>query len=423
VLWVIVLAGIILLSLNRSAMVQAYLANNELATVQARWLARAGVEQALAVLANDIDETDSPLDYWYDDSFSFEQYELDSGTFSVISPDEQFEGVGAIRYGLTDLSGKLNISSASEDALMLLPDIHEEQVQSIIDWRDGDKNTRPGGAEQGYYQNLDFPYEVANAPFTSIYELRLVRGIDDETFYGEDANLNGVLDANENDGDDSAPTDIADGRLELGLAGLTTVHSYENNTDPYGATRVNLNSVDYNTLKDTFNLSARLAVGVIEKRDDDEFESVLELAQVRAGSKGAGPEEGEVDQFDLEWVAEHYDLFTIDDEERYPGRINLNTAPVEVLETLPDITPEQARQIFDYRLSPQGPILGYHELLNSGFVDEDTLRAIIPFVSLRSHVFEVRSVGVAGNGVRRQLTAVVDRGQNPARIIYQYHQE
>lgn len=424
VLWVIVLAGVILLSVNRSAMVHASLAQNELARVQARWLARAGVEQALAILADDIEPQDSPLDYWYEDALSFEQVELTTGVFSVIAPDERTEGVNATRYGLTDLSGRINLSTASEQALRRLPDITDEQVQAILDWRDGDSNTRAGGAEQGYYQQLDFPYDPANKPFASIRELRLVRGIDDETFFGEDANLNYILDPNENDGDVSQPQDIADGELELGLAGLGAVHSYENNTDPYGATRTNLNNVQWQTLQQTFYFSQALAYGVIDHRNNNEFEDIFDLLDVRPLAKGAPAQEGEISQVNIEWLAQNYDSFTVnDDNDRLPARINLNTAPIEVLMTLPRITDDQARQIFDYRLSPQGPITGYDQLINAGIIDDDLFELLAEHITLRSHVFEVNAVGVANNGVKYNITAVIDRGQNPPRIIYQHYQE
>ena len=43
-------------------------------------------------------------------------------------------------------------------------------------------------------------------------ELALVNGATYEVLYGEDANMNGVLDPNEDDGEESAPTDNSDGK-------------------------------------------------------------------------------------------------------------------------------------------------------------------------------------------------------------------
>jgi hypothetical protein len=43
-----------------------------------------------------------------------------------------------------------------------------------------------------------------------VAELRLVAGASLNLLYGEDANMNGLLDANENDGDVSSPSDNRD---------------------------------------------------------------------------------------------------------------------------------------------------------------------------------------------------------------------
>src|SRR4030095_7853637 len=63
----------------------------------------------------------------------------------------------------------------------------------------------------------------------------LVNGVTAEILYGEDANLNGVLDANENDSDNSAPYDNRDGRLDSGLMEYFTVYSRE----PASGTNIN----------------------------------------------------------------------------------------------------------------------------------------------------------------------------------------
>ena len=56
-------------------------------------------------------------------------------------------------------------------------------------------------------------------------ELRLVYNMDMTTMTGEDANLNGILDPNENDGDVLPPTDNKDGELNPGIYEYLTVYS------------------------------------------------------------------------------------------------------------------------------------------------------------------------------------------------------
>lgn len=58
----------------------------------------------------------------------------------------------------------------------------EEQVQAIIDWADLD--TEPfgfdSGAEDGFYEMLRPEYQRKNAPYDSLEELRMVRGVDED---------------------------------------------------------------------------------------------------------------------------------------------------------------------------------------------------------------------------------------------------
>lgn len=108
---------------------------------------------------------------------------------------------GAIAGTLCDLQGRFNLNSLSGSgkgtasftpgqeifirllqALKLEETIDQPQAETITnavsDWVDKDSNTRPeGGAENGYYGDLEVPYKAANRPFTSVSELRWVKGI------------------------------------------------------------------------------------------------------------------------------------------------------------------------------------------------------------------------------------------------------
>jgi general secretion pathway protein K len=57
---------------------------------------------------------------------------------------------------------------------------------SILDWRDDDDLHRAEGAEDDYYRGLDRPYPCKDAPFDSIEELLLVRGVTRAMYYGHD---------------------------------------------------------------------------------------------------------------------------------------------------------------------------------------------------------------------------------------------
>ncbi len=105
----------------------------------------------------------------------------------------------------------------------------EEFAAAIVDWRDADDDVTAGGAESQIYAQKSPAYAAKNAAFESIEELALVNGATREILYGEDANLNGVLDPNEDDGEKTLPADNADGKLDAGMLAYVTVFSRESN--------------------------------------------------------------------------------------------------------------------------------------------------------------------------------------------------
>src|SRR5690606_22703399 len=128
----------------------------------------------------------------------------------------------------------------------------------------------------------------------------------------------------------------------------------------------------------------------------------------------------EVTQITLDWLGANLDRLTLNDEERQPARINVNTAPRDVLLSLPQLTEDQPDAIIDYRTSASGPFDGVGELRTSRVVDDQTWRAIAERVTVRSNVFQITGVGVSRSGVVERLIAVVDRGQDPMRVLYWY---
>lgn len=456
VLWVVLAAGLILLGAQRAAQVNLATAHSHLELVRARWLARAGVEQAIAVLADDVGPSDGNADIWYSDESLFRDLELIGGTVSVIAPPDETSDPRTGRFGLIDHAGLLNVNIAGADQLKKLPRVDEETAQAIVDWRDGDSQAGPGGAEAAFYSRLPYPYEVRNGALRTVGELRLIRGVDQTVYLGEDANGNGRLDANEDDLAASAPDDNGDGRLDGGLAHLTTVYSYERNLDAAGENRVNVNTVDKQTLIQRFNFTDELAEAVAGSGGNSggisgggnnspqpgrggggespgqpgrpgpsqRYGKLMDLLNVRAANSNSGSDnEGKVNEISLEWLADHMDELTVSDDERLPARVNVNTAPAEVLLTLPEMRPDLAEKLVRRRSSGQGPFLSVGELLQDKLMTEEQFKACAEALTVRSQVFEIRSFAATRWGIRHNIVAVVDRGADPATVLYWYQSQ
>jgi hypothetical protein len=145
------------------------------------------------------------------------------GAFWILRPGDEDR---MYTFGIQDEGGKLNLNTATVDMLARLPNITADLPESIADWCDSSSESpRPGGAKSEYYLTLPDPYECKNGPMETVEELLWVKGATVELLYGEDANRNGVLELNENDGNASWPPDNADGRLDRGIFPFVTVYS------------------------------------------------------------------------------------------------------------------------------------------------------------------------------------------------------
>ena len=65
-----------------------------------------------------------------------------------------------------------------------LGDEQTEIVNAIMDWIDTDDEHRLDGAENDYYQSLEYPYACKNYYIETLEELLLVKGITPELYYG-----------------------------------------------------------------------------------------------------------------------------------------------------------------------------------------------------------------------------------------------
>ena len=243
------------------------------ADVQAREAADSGVEYVATILANRTDPNLENLihnpNVFLGKTVSPSARLRGNARFTIIAPVEHDVAGNAIRYGLMDESAKLNLNLLDrlkleeeqvQNLLMNLPNMTVEIIDAMLDWIDADDTKRPYGAESEIYEALTPPYKAKNGPLESIDELLLVQGITPALLYGEDANRNGLLDPNENDGDQSPPLDNADGVLDHGWVAYLTAHSREANRRADGAKKIDVNNglltELYDSLEDEFGVDA-----------------------------------------------------------------------------------------------------------------------------------------------------------------------
>lgn len=238
--------------------------------VQAREAADSGVEYVATMLGN---RTNPELENLQHNPTLFmgkavmpSAHLRGTARFSIISPVENSTHGNAIRYGLMDESAKLNLNllltmQLSDDdvhtMLLNIPGMTIETADAILDWIDTDDTKRTNGAESEAYQSMVPPYKAKNGPLESLDELLMVKGVTPALLYGEDANRNGLLDPNEDDGDASPPLDNRNGVLDHGWVSFLTAYGRESNLRADGREKIHLNNgllTDlYDALEDEFD--------------------------------------------------------------------------------------------------------------------------------------------------------------------------
>ncbi|MFG0335100.1 MAG: general secretion pathway protein GspK [Maioricimonas sp. JB049] len=258
-LLVIVLVVIVLLSLAAYTFTDVMITESEASVMQgravaARSFALSGIEYAAAWLETP-DELEADNLYHNPQRFAgvlMQDAPADRarGRFTIIAPVETDPEGRQIRFGLIDESGKLNLNAIpleelddeqAREMLLYIPNMTEEIADSILDWIDTDNERRQYGAEDDTYQTMSPPYATRNGPLETLDELLLVNGVTPALLYGEDANRNGLLDPNEDDGDISLPSDNEDGILDLGWSAYLTIYSRESNLRSDGTEKIDVN--------------------------------------------------------------------------------------------------------------------------------------------------------------------------------------
>ena len=177
--------------------------------------------------------------------------------------------------------------------------------------------------------------------------------------------------------------------------------------------KVNINTADSGELQNLSSIDEGVAEDIIRYRDSQgEFNNIDDIRNAKV-----------VNLDDMRILS---DKVTTSSEQVVVGKINVNTAPVEILQLLPGMDEQKAQAIVAYRevdtetgtnQQQGGPFENIGQLLNVEGIDENTFRQIIGLVTYRAHAFMVESEGVAeDNKSVASCTAIIDRTGNAIQI-------
>ena len=419
VLVIVGLLSMIAISLLFRMQAAATASATSLRSEQAWAITLSGLDRAIDVVS---DPTRTSLG-WIDNPTDFEHqlvYDdgLDKWYFSVFRRSEL--GTEEIAFGVVEEASKLPLNATNVLQLMKVPNMTLPAAEALADFVDGDSIARDNGAEQDLYDLMPVAYSIPNRPVSFLDEFLMAQGVSASHLYGEDANRNHKLDANENDADTLFPPDNQDGTLGGGLHRFFTLHSRDWNVNRNNQPRLDINSAPLDPAP--AGLSEETITFLEAKRKLGEpIVSLIELVDAsltvteenqaqRELKSGIGP--GDLGQL--------MDRYTTDAQRVRPGRVNINTAPASILAQLEGIDEALGNAIVSTRqgLSPEAS-RSIAWLLEERLLDAGQFRQIEPRISARSFQFHVQVIGYAlPSGRYCVIEAIVDLIGPKPRILY-----
>jgi type II secretory pathway component PulK len=348
---------------------------------------------------------------------------------------DYFDNDTTYAFGITDENSKLNLNVATDTALATLPGIPQEIADSIVLWRGGQSSSTTGqGADTSYYNSLPRPYALKAAPFESVDELYVLKDMTDTILYGSDLDHNGMLDTNEQNIAGLASSFNSASDASRGIFPFVTVWGKEPNSNPAtGKARINVG-----TITSTTALRATLtAAGLTEAR----VNQIVGRAEGIRIFRNVFDFAAKTQMTAAELAMVEYDLTTTT-AKTLPGLINVNTAPLQVLEALPGLTQDDAQSIVSQRAANSGSA-GSSSTGNTSTSTTNTsaawmLSAIAPpkaaaigsLITGQSYFFSADIIAVAATGTSspsdgaggavgfKRVRIVVDARSSPPVIVY-----
>jgi type II secretory pathway component PulK len=405
------------------------------------------------------------------------------GYFSLVAPrdsDDPLLATQGFRFGVEDEGGKINLNAIlnlpgeqqqqAEQMLARLPGMDEDKAKAIVNWMKASDTA--DSDDSLYYASMG--YQRKGGPFESLEELLLVRGMSPRLLFGNNRNRDGTLDADEDD---------MNGVIDPGLMRYVTVHSRELNLNAAGLPRININDRSV-SLED---LQARLSSvldpatvnfilmclydgpptpvnppvnnvgqlvqaiipqpkplpkGVTFDGDAPSFKfsdmdankrvdlpSLFDLVDAYILYQGNRRYVSPLTKNDLGMLRQLLPLVldqltTTPEVERRAPRININTAPPEILRAFPNVTDADVQKFLDARpgldtdpaLAPVYSTLAW--LVTEAGVDPSLVKLYEPFITAQTQVYRVQVVGYFEQlGPAARLEAIIDTNGGRPRLL------
>lgn len=271
-------------------------------------------------------------------------------------------GTDSFRLQILDESARVNLNKADETALKHLP-LTESQIASLLDWREEKTTPRTLGAKDETYNRLHQPYNTKLKDFDSVDELLLVK--------------------------DFTPATLDKGTRPLST--LLTVDSQSADLSVEGKPKLSLSKATVADLVE-IGVPATLASTIIQSASS--YQTYASLLRV--------------DNMTIPAAQALLAYCQVGDGKVKTALVNVNTAPQEVLATVPGITPELATAIVARQSSGFQSLA---DLFSVSGMNLTIMQQCVDSLCVSSRAFRLRVEGRA-DGLRRTAEAVVTLDDN-----------
>ncbi|MGC4034217.1 MAG: type II secretion system protein GspK [Tepidisphaeraceae bacterium] len=399
------------LSLTRQVGTQSLVSANDLAVVKADAAERGAEQYVLSLLTDYRDSLPTMTET------EFSAVPVGDAYFWIVRPT--FNDTNTPAWGLTDESGKMSLNTASASQIMTLPGMTEDLGLAIQQWRgQTDTTTTTDGTTSSSSSSSTGTVAVTdgvkNAPFETVDELMMIPGMTHELLHGLPASQAAALAANGGS---------TDWYQTHGVFDYFTAWGQWPNTAADGTARVSYNAAEQRDALNTL-LSDKLGSAA---RASEIINIITPATGGGRGRPGRATPVQLTDIFDLadranlttEELAAIEDYVTNDSQATLvKGRINVNTAPREVLLTLPNLAESDVDTLIARRVeaaasdTPNSVAWVYDAL-------KDKAVGLGNLICGQGRQFSADIVAVSHNGrAFKRVRIVVDSTSSPARVVY-----
>lgn len=426
---VFTMAGLVVM-LSRSMRVESLASANLAASVQASAIERGAEQYVLAILTEQKDEL-ADLDESY-----FAGIQVGDGYFWLLRPDYGDDRLP--QFGLIEEAAKVNINTASYDSLMKLPNMTDEVAAAIIDWRDADDNVYQGGAEREFYSSYG-QYLAKNAPFETVEELMMVRGMTHDLLYGNGTALPLGTQTNFRQQNSREMTDL---QTANGLYDYLTVYSAEPGAAAGAAAGSSPSTGTPSPAGGTSGGAsggggaagggAGAAGGKVNINDRNQRTALRDLlaskidatrADQIVSQMGRGSQYQDVFDFYFqvklkpEELDAIYPSITTGTTANNKGKINVNTAPRDVLLTLPNLETADVDKLLSARQSQSSSTSGSISWVADAL--EKKAIGLADRITGTTYQYSADILAVSGNGRGfKRVRLVIDTSKTTPQVVY-----